>query len=205
MKGLRTVPVVLELAEETSRLAAQAALIVDFTNPTGMVTQALIDAGHRAVGLCNAAIGIQRRVAAVFGVQPERVQLGHVGLNHLSWVRKTLVDRTERLPEIVSGLREGDGRFADLSEGHPAELIRGLGAIPSSYFRYYYETDRVLEEERAGHIRANEVMEIEEGLLELYRDPALDRKPDLLERRGALLADLLEVNRAHLPRFFPAA
>src|SRR5687768_10817538 len=83
-KALRTVPMVLDLAERTERRAAKGAWIVDFTNPVGIVTQALLDDGHRAIGLCNVAIGFQRRFATRFGVDPDRVELEHVGLNHLS-------------------------------------------------------------------------------------------------------------------------
>ncbi len=179
-KGLRTIPVVLDLAEETARRGAPGAWFVDFTNPTGMVTQALLDEGHRALGLCNVAIGFQRRFARLFGVEPERVQLEHVGLNHLSWERAVLVDGVDRLDEI---LRDHIDEVSDETD-MPAEMIRTLGAIPSYYLHYYYFTPHVLEEQKHGRTRAEEVMEIEEGLLELYKDPALDTKPELLEHRG---------------------
>jgi len=177
-KALRTVPVVLELAELTAQIGAPGAWFVDFTNPTGLVTQALLDHGHRALGLCNVAIGFQRRFAAHFGVTPERVQLEHVGLNHLTWERKVLVDGLDRLPELLAATTE------DEMEEAPIELVRSLGAIPSSYLHYYYRTSKVLAEQRTGKTRAEEVMEIEAGLLELYKDPALDIKPKLLEERG---------------------
>ncbi len=188
-KGLRTIPVVLELAEETARLGAPGAWFVDFTNPTGMVTQALLDEGHHALGLCNVAIGFQREFAHLFGVGPELVQLDHVGLNHLSWERKVLVEGVDRLPELLEALLGGgdpvlQAALAELAEELSPEVIGLFRAIPSYYLRYYYFTDRVLEEERAGHIRAQEVMDIEAGLLELYKDPALDEKPKLLEQRG---------------------
>jgi len=177
-KALRTVPVVLELAEETSKRGAPGAWFVDFTNPTGLVTQALLDEGHRAIGLCNVAIGFQRRFAQAFGVEPERVELEHVGLNHLSWERAVLVDGVDRLPEILST------RIDLLADETPAELIRALGAIPSYYLHYYYLTDEVIERQRTERTRAEEVMDIEAGLFELYRDPDLAEKPELLERRG---------------------
>ena len=177
-KSLRTVPVVLELAELTAELGAPGAWFVDFTNPTGLVTQALLDAGHRALGLCNVAIGFQREYANRFGVEPERVQLEHVGLNHLTWERKVLVDGVDRLPEVIAGLAEEE------LEDAPAELIRALGAIPSYYLHFYYRTGEVLAHQRTHRTRAEEVMEIEAGLLELYRDPGLDTKPKLLEERG---------------------
>jgi 6-phospho-beta-glucosidase len=179
-KGLRTIPVVLELAEETGRRGAPDAWFVDFTNPTGMVTQALLDEGHRALGLCNVAIGFQRRFAQVFGVEPDRVQLEHVGLNHLSWERAVFVDGVDRLPEI---LRDHIDEVA-AETAMPGEMIRALDAIPSYYLHYYYFTPQVVEEQRSGRTRAEEVMEIEEGLLELYRDPGLETKPELLEHRG---------------------
>lgn len=179
-KGLRTLPVVLELAEEVARRSAPGAWIVDFTNPVGMVTQALLDHGHRAIGLCNVAIGLQRRFASQFGVEPERVALEHVGLNHLSWERAITVDGVDRLPELI----EQDAGMLGEMVGVPGELVRTLRALPSYYLRYYYCTDEVLREQLDGHTRAQEVMDIESQLIELYRDPTLDTKPELLEHRG---------------------
>jgi 6-phospho-beta-glucosidase len=177
-KALRTVPVVLDLAELTAELGAPGAWFVDFTNPTGLVTQALLDKGHRALGLCNVGIGLQREFASRFGVGPERVGLEHVGLNHLTWDRKVLVDGRDRLPEILETFPD------DEFEGMPIEFVRMLGAIPSYYLHYYYRTAAVLAEQHKGKTRAEEVMEIEAGLLELYKDPSLDTKPKLLEQRG---------------------
>jgi 6-phospho-beta-glucosidase len=179
-KALRTVPVVLELAEEAARRAAPGAWFVDFTNPTGLVTQALLDEGHHALGLCNVAIGFQRQFAEHFGVEPERVQLEHVGLNHLSWERKVLVDGVDRLPEMLESALDMVAEDTEM----PADLIRALGAIPSYYLTYYYLTGRELTHQRTHRTRAEEVMEIEAGLLELYKDPSLDTKPKLLEDRG---------------------
>jgi 6-phospho-beta-glucosidase len=178
-KAMRTVPVVLELAELAARRAAPNAWIVDFTNPVGIVTQALIDDGHRAIGLCNVAINMQRQFAADFGVEPERVELEHVGLNHLSWERAIRVDGVDRLPELLERAEELAEQFR-----MPADMIRTIGAIPSYYLRYYYLTRTVLEEQRAGHTRAADVMDIEARLLEMYRDQSLAEKPALLADRG---------------------
>jgi 6-phospho-beta-glucosidase len=179
-KALRTVPVVLELAEETARRGAAGAWLVDFTNPVGIVTQALLDEGHRAIGLCNVAIGMQRRFAAHLGVEPDRVELEHVGLNHLSWLRGLRVDGVDRLPELLERDAETLAEEVEL----PVELVRLLRAVPSYYLRYYYLTDEVLDAQRRTRSRAEQVMEIERELLQLYRDPALDTKPELLEHRG---------------------
>ena len=179
-KALRTLPVVLELAERVARRSAPGAWIIDFTNPVGIVTQALLDEGHRAIGLCNVAIGFQRRMAERFGVEPGRVELEHVGLNHLSWVRAVRIDGTDRLPELLA--RDGEGIARDMRL--PVELLRSLRAIPSYYLRYFYLPDVVLAEQADGHSRAEEVMAIESRLLEMYRDPELDSKPGLLAHRG---------------------
>lgn len=198
-KALRTVPVVLDIAEQ----AGPDAWIVDFTNPVGIVTRALLDAGHRAVGLCNVAIGFQRRLAARFGVPPERVRLDHAGLNHLSWIRRVLVDGVDRLPELLAG--PGADDLAAETE-IPAELLRTLGAIPSYYLHYFYCTDRAVKAQATGPQRAEEVLEIEQTLLRMYADPALDTKPALLEQRGgayyseaaaALVTSLLTGDGAH--------
>jgi 6-phospho-beta-glucosidase len=179
-KALRTVPVVLEIAERARERAAPDAWIVDFTNPVGIVTRALLDAGHRAVGLCNVTIGFQRAFARRLGVEPERVLVDNVGLNHLTWVRAVRVDGEDVLPELLA--EHGDELAAEV--GLPRWILDELGAVPSYYLHYFYAHDQVLAEQRDGVPRAKQVMEIERELLEMYRDPALAEKPALLEQRG---------------------
>jgi len=179
-KALRTVPVVLGIADEVARRAAPGAWIVDFTNPVGIVTRALLDAGHRAVGLCNVAIGFQRLMARMLGVEPERLLVDQVGLNHLTWVRAVRLDGRDVLGELLES--HGDALADEV--GLPRRLLDELGAVPSYYLRYFYAHDRVLDEQRDGVPRAAHVAEIERELLELYRDPALSEKPALLEQRG---------------------
>ena len=180
-KALRTVPVVLDLAERTAKRAAAGAWIVDFTNPVGIVSQALLDDGHRAIGLCNVAIGFQRRFAARFGVTPEEVELEHVGLNHLSWARAVRIGGVDRLPELLE--TEAEQLAKDV--GTPVEIVRLTRSIPSYYLKYYYAFDKVLHEQLDGvESRAEQVIEIEGELLDMYRNPNLDEKPKLLERRG---------------------
>lgn len=181
-KALRTVPVVLEIAATVAQRAQPDAWIVDFTNPVGIVTRALLDAGHRALGLCNVAIGFQRHLAARFGVTADRVALDHAGLNHLSWIRQVIVDGTDRLPEMLDD--PADLKALADTVRMPAELMRTIRAIPSYYLHYFYCTDVAIHEQLSGSHRAAEVMEIEQRLLEMYADPALDHKPELLEQRG---------------------
>jgi 6-phospho-beta-glucosidase len=160
--------------------AADGAWIVDFTNPVGIVTRALLDAGHRAVGLCNVAIGFQRLFARLLEVEPRRVHVDQVGLNHLTWVRAAYLDGSDVLPGLIAD------HLSDVAaqSAMPPEIVERLGVVPSYYLRYFYLHDEVLDHQRTATPRAQEVMEIERSLLELYRDPALDTKPALLERRG---------------------
>jgi 6-phospho-beta-glucosidase len=178
-KALRTVPVVLDIAERV-RMAAPDAWIIDFTNPVGIVTRALLQEGHRAVGLCNVAIGFQRRFAAQLGVTPEQVELDHVGLNHLTWERAVTVDGRDRLPDLLAA----DGPDIAASLELPVELLHTLGVVPSYYLRYFYAHDEVVAELRGSESRAARVAEIEQQLLEMYADPTLDEKPELLTQRG---------------------
>jgi 6-phospho-beta-glucosidase len=177
-KALRTVPAVLEIAERVRETSD--AWIVDFTNPVGIVTRALLDHGHRAIGLCNVAIGFQRRWAGDLGVAPERIVIDQVGLNHLTWVRRVLLDGRDVLPELLA--EHGDEIARDLEL--PRRVLDELGVVPSYYLRYFYAHDEVLREQLDGVPRAQTVAEIERELLELYRDPELVEKPALLEQRG---------------------
>jgi 6-phospho-beta-glucosidase len=189
-KALRTVPVVLEIAERVSDLAAKDAWIVDFTNPVGIVTRALLDHGHQAVGLCNIGIGNQRAAAGLLGVEPGEISLDHIGLNHLSWTRRILVDGQDQLP----GLLDTSADELAARSGLPAEMLRRLGVWPSYYLRYFYEHDHVVEQQRAKPSRAEEVAEIERQLLEIYADPGVDQKPDLLQQRGGAYYSEAAVN-----------
>ncbi|MGN6502324.1 MAG: 6-phospho-beta-glucosidase [Pseudolysinimonas sp.] len=174
-KALRTVPVVLKVADAVRAHAKKDAWIVDFTNPVGIVTRALLQEGHRAVGLCNVAIGFQRRFAALLGVAPDEVSLGHAGLNHLTWIRSVVAGGTDHLSAMFDAFAEDTGQL---------EIARLLGAVPSYYLRYYYAHDRVLEEQLHEPTRAEAVQQVERELLVLYADPSVDTKPAALERRG---------------------
>ncbi|MFD7132937.1 6-phospho-beta-glucosidase [Streptomyces sp. NPDC059894] len=181
-KALRTVPVVLDIAERVRRTNPRA-WIIDFTNPVGIVTRALLRAGHRAVGLCNVAIGLQRTAARLLDVSPREVHLDHVGLNHLTWetgVRLNGPRGEDVLPRLLA--EHGDALAADLRL--PRALLDRLRVLPSYYLRYYYAHDEVVQDLRTKPSRASEVARMEGELLRMYDDPALDEKPALLARRG---------------------
>ncbi|GAA2762559.1 6-phospho-beta-glucosidase [Streptomyces paradoxus] len=181
-KALRTVPVVLDIADRVRRTNPHA-WIIDFTNPVGIVTRALLQAGHKAVGLCNVAIGLQRKFAALLSVAASEIHLDHVGLNHLTWetaVRLGGPEGEDVLPKLLG--EHGDRIAADLRLPRP--LLDTLGVVPSYYLRYFYAHDEVVRELRTKPSRAAEVADMERRLLAMYADPALDEKPDLLAKRG---------------------
>ena len=180
-KALRTVPVVLELAELTAKRGAPGAWIVDFTNPVGIVSQALLDAGHRAIGLCNVAINIQRGMAERFGVSPgprragaRRAQPPELGAGG---------PRRRRGPPARAHRRRRrrarrDGRRARPSWSAPSARSRRTTSTTTT------RRGQVVEDQRAGHTRAQEVIDIESQLLDLYQDQGLAEKPALLSTRG---------------------
>ena len=209
-KALRTVPVVLELAEQMAARANPGAWLVDFTNPVGIVTQALLDEGHRAVGLCNVAIWAQRRLGHYLGVDPDEVAVEHVGLNHLTWIRSARTGGargvgpgdgagaagdgsggTDRLDELF----ERFGPELELESGVPIDVLRLQHALPSYYVHYYYQHDaEVAQQATPGYrSRADVVAELETKLLEEYRDPALVSKPAALSYRGGAYYSLAAV------------
>lgn len=178
-KAMRTVPVVRAIAQQV-RLHAPDAWILNFTNPVGVVTRALLDDGHRAVGLCNVAAAFTRHFAQLLAVEPDEVELDHAGLNHLTWIRSVRVAGREQFPQLLTPpLRE---RIAEDIEQSSAVLDH-LGAIPSYYLKYFYDTRASIEKQQAAP-RVREVQRLERELLAMYADPALDIKPRLLDERG---------------------
>ncbi len=189
--ALRSVHASLELAERLNRLAPQAWL-VNFTNPSGIVTEALLKHGFdRTVGLCNVAIGVEKATARALGVGEERVTLEAMGLNHLTWMRVFLdgKDITPRLLHLdEGGLADGLPANLPRPDWSPA-LLRALGLLPNGYLHYYYAYDDAVHHEleaveRGEGTRADRVIEIERDLFRLYADPNLREKPALLSKRG---------------------
>ena len=191
-KALRTIPVILDIAR-TMRAVAPGALLVNFTNPAGLVTEAL--ARHApdvpAVGVCNVPITTKMAFLEILErgrgtpIAPERAALLTLGLNHLTWHYGFLVDGQDVWPEVL------DGYMAGLrGPGAPAwdpDLIRTLGMIPGYYLSYFYQTARRLAEQDAWPpSRAEVVMEIEARLLRQYAEPDRTEPPaDLMLRGGA--------------------
>lgn len=184
-KALRTVPQVLEITRAVEAEAPDA-WVVNFANPSGLVTEALVRyANVRTVGLCNVPIDMRMQVAAHLGQPVEQVETTYLGLNHLGWVRRIRVagqDVTGAVMEALEGL-SGPANIPEIA--YPPGFLKALGAIPSPYLRYFYATDDMFAEIQAKpRTRAQEVLELEKRLFAVYRDPSEDTKPALLGERG---------------------
>jgi 6-phospho-beta-glucosidase len=183
-KALRTIPPILAYAEEVVRRAPDA-WIVNFTNPSGLVTEAITRrTPARAVGLCNIPLGFRMEIARAVGAPPTDVDLDYVGLNHLAWIRRVRVAGRDVTDLVLrAGRRGGPANFEALD--YPDWFVDALHLIPSDYLRYYYLTPEMVARQAAQpRTRAEEVMDIERELLEFYDDPAHDEKPASLAKRG---------------------
>ncbi len=182
-KALRTIPVLLSIAQDMQRYCPQAWLI-NFTNPSGLVTEALQRYAPQthSVGLCNSPIGHKMSIARQLGVDPSSVALDYLGLNHLAWLRGATVDGRDVWPQVFSAFLER--MRAEEDPVGPPYLLEMLQAIPSGYLHYYYRTAAVVAHQAVSPTRAEEVMAIERQLLERYADPALTAPPPELMKRG---------------------
>jgi 6-phospho-beta-glucosidase len=196
-KALRTVPIILDIAREM-RASAPGALLANFTNPAGLVTEALFRhaPGVPAVGVCNVGIttkmGLLEQLEQMMGqkIEPERTQLNTLGLNHLTWHRGFTLDGEELWPRLFPEMLERMQAEHD-PEWDPRTL-ESLGMLPNYYLQYFYYTDqRLRAQEKWPPSRAEEVMEIEKDLLREYADPKLTQPPaDLMKRGGAYYSTL---------------
>ena len=189
-KALRTIPVILGIARDVQTLAKPDALLVNFTNPSGLVTQALANCVPEvtAVGVCNSPFHMKMDVLAGLAemgivVEPERAQLDTLGLNHLTWHRGFTIDGEDVWPRVLeqylAHLEQEDN-----PEWSP-ELIETLQMIPNYYLHYFYATERKLAEQEAWPpSRAEQVMQIEAELLAQYAEPERSEPPEGLMQRG---------------------
>ena len=189
-KALRTIPVLLSIARDIKEVAPSAPLI-NFTNPAGLVTEALFRYAPdvTAVGVCNVPIttkmGIIKKLENATGktIAPESTHLDTLGLNHLTWHRGFTVEGEEMWPQIINGYL-AELNVSDHPEW-PPRTIEVLRMIPNYYLQYFYHTDRKLASQKKWPpSRGEEVMEIEKGLLDQYADPELRTPPDDLMKRG---------------------
>ncbi|WP_327296169.1 MULTISPECIES: 6-phospho-beta-glucosidase [unclassified Streptomyces] len=150
--GLRTVPVAVDIARRVARLAPDA-WVINFTNPAGLVTEAMTaHLGRRVVGICDSPVGLGRRVARALGADPGSARLDYVGLNHLGWLRGLYVDEQDVLPRLFDDER----LLTSFEEGRlfGAEWLRSIRSVPNEYLHYYYfNRETVAAYQQAGQTR----------------------------------------------------
>ncbi len=177
-KALRTIPVILSIAREMEE-HAPGAFLINFTNPAGIVTEAVLaHTNVPVIGLCNGPFGTVKRISEVLGVPESELSMRYFGLNHLSFAADICHLGTSVQAAVVEA-------FATGADDADAAILRGLGLIPSAYLQYFYQKpEKVAEQQAESKSRAQQVMDIERQLLTLYQDPGLAEKPKVLELRG---------------------
>lgn len=191
-KALRTIPVILDIDKDMAELCPNAWLI-NFTNPAGMVTEALLRYGKnkKVIGLCNVPIGMEKAIAKLLDVDHSRVRIDFAGLNHMVFGLNIYLDGNNVTDTVLEGISQGKmgGIVKNIQDFQwIPEFIEGLKLMPCPYHRYYFQTKEMIEKEleefAKGETRAEVVKKTECELFELYKDPALEIKPHQLEKRG---------------------
>ncbi len=190
-KALRTIPVILDICKDMEELCPEAWLI-NFTNPSGMVTEAVLNNTNiKAVGLCNVPVGMKRWVSEILEVPKEDFIFHGSGLNHLIWGRHVYHNGVDRMPEVIEKFLNNSNsaepkNIPDLQwdEKH----ILSLGMLPCPYHKYYYMTEDILKNDLISYkengTRGEVVKKVEEELFEIYKNVNLNEKPEQLEKRG---------------------
>ena len=187
-KALRTIPRIIEIAKAMEELAEKDAMLVNFTNPSGIVTEALVRHSKiKSVGLCNIPVGMIMEVVKHTGAKMEDVQLDYVGLNHLAWVRGFKIGSEDVSDKVLDTLIE----HAPEEWGHKPICDNIVAATQSMrmwlnpYLQYFYATEEALALQASKEkTRGEEVVEIEASLMEKYKQPELNEKPPELSKRG---------------------
>ncbi|GKZ03663.1 6-phospho-beta-glucosidase [Paraclostridium bifermentans] len=189
-KALRTVPVVLDIIKDVEELCPNA-WIINFTNPTGVITEAVFRYTDfkNYIGLCNVPIGMRNEIAKLFEVENERIQMDFAGLNHMVYGLNVALDGEDVTDEAIDKFVHSKLTMQNIKAiEFNADFVKNLGLVPCPYHRYYYKTKEMLEEElnefAKGKARGQVVKELEDQLFELYKDENLDIKPPQLEKRG---------------------
>ncbi|MEK3751470.1 6-phospho-beta-glucosidase [Paenibacillus sp. FSL E2-8871] len=190
-KALRTIPVILGICRDIEELAPNA-FMINFTNPAGIITEAVSKYSKvKSVGLCNLPIGTKMQIAELYGVEQTRMFIEIVGINHLNWTTRVVLDGDDVTEDFMTRLGSiGQSSPANIPDLEwDAEFIHSVGALPCAYHRYYYMKEEMYGEmleyyQATGKTRADDVKEVEAELFELYKQPELHEKPAQLEKRG---------------------
>ena len=187
--ALRTVPVILDICRDIEELCPQAWMI-NFANPSGIVTEAILNhTAVKAIGLCNVPISLQNDMAEKYHVPVTDVYCDFIGLNHLLWAQKILIENVDKTAEIVADANSREEIMENIPDvAFGEDFYRSLGMLPVSYLKYYYLAKEMLAECQyaAAHqgVRGEVVQAVESELFDLYKDPQLKVKPPQLSQRG---------------------
>ena len=189
-KGLRTVPVILDIVKDMQELCVDAWLI-NFTNPAGLVTQAVLDYTdfRRVIGLCNVPVGMKKDIEKLMNIENEELDMDFAGLNHLVYGVGARINGHDSLAKIIDVVTPKNITMKNIeAKNFDADFVKSLGVIPCPYHKYYYKSEQMLlsevEDFKKNGTRAEVVKALEADLFELYKDPNLDIKPPQLEKRG---------------------
>ena len=177
--AMRTVPVVLEQCRVIEEVAPRA-LVINLTNPSSYIQYAISRYTRLDVlGLCDAPVSQTQMVAGLLGTPPEELSVRYSGMHHYGWITSVRHQGRDVMPDVLSKLSIQPGLPVE------AEIIQAMGAIPSSYFKYFYHSDRMLEAQSGKPARAEQLMALEAEMMAAYRSGELEGKPPSLEKRGA--------------------
>jgi 6-phospho-beta-glucosidase len=177
--ALRTIPVVLEHCLAIERVAPEA-LLINLTNPSSFIQYAVTRYTRvKVVGVCDSPAGLAQSVASLLAAPREEIWIGYIGMHHFGWVTEARWQGRDVMPQILARIEDLPGLPVD------ADLVRAVGAIPTSYFKYYFHPDRMLDRQRGRRTRAQELSELEAKILADYADERLEGALASLERRGA--------------------
>lgn len=189
-KALRTIPVILDICKDIEELAPDA-FMLNFTNPAGIVTEAVLKYTNvKTIGLCNLPVGTRMQIADIYNVDVSKVDTEFVGINHLIWTTKIRVENIDVTQDILDQAASSSGlTMKNIPDfGWDKEFLHSLNALPCAYHRYYYLKEEMYEDQveslKKEGIRAEVVKQVEKDLFELYKDPDLRVKPKQLEKRG---------------------
>lgn len=191
-KAFRTIPVLLDLAKDVSEICPDA-WIINFTNPAGIVTEALLKHGmhKKVIGVCNIPYNMTQSAAEILKEDPNNVRIEFIGMNHFVFGSKVLVNGEDKLSKVIEALVNQSVDFSPaniVSSGWSETFLKAMNMLPNPYHQYYYQKESTLKKDLKAYqdngTRAEQVQVIEEELFNEYKNPQLDIKPEALEKRG---------------------
>lgn len=191
-KAFRTIPVLMEIAEDVHDICPDA-WIINFTNPAGIITEVLLKHSphKKIVGVCNIPFNMRHSTAEILRENPENVSIEFIGMNHFIFGKRVFVNGVDRTNEVLDGLLTKGMIYSPaniVSLGWSKAFINAIGMLPNPYHQYYFQTKDVLEKDLASYrkngTRAELVQKLEKSLFELYKDTTLCDKPKQLDERG---------------------